>query len=45
VSATQSPAHDDGTAQLIVSLVVAALGVAAAVVRRRGGAVPRPEPA
>jgi hypothetical protein len=33
-------------AAIIVSLVVAALGVAATVLRRRGGAaVPRPEPA
>ncbi len=32
-------------AAIIVSLVVAALGVAATVLRRRGGAVPCPEPA
>jgi hypothetical protein len=32
-------------AAIIVSLVVAALGVAATELRRRGGAVPRPEPA
>jgi hypothetical protein len=32
-------------AAIIVSLVVAALGVAATVLRRRGGGVPCPEPA
>ncbi len=32
-------------AAIVVSLVVAALGVAATVLRRRGGAVPCPEPA